>query len=215
VYNVSRIKKIFAKTLTSVEKQSYGDLEIIVVNDGSTDDTVWILEELKKGDSRIRVITKENGGVESARRRGIAEAKGEYLFHIDQDDLIAKDAIEILYNAAIDYNADVTIGQSKHFYKIVPKRRIAKSAEDFIIDHTTFMNQYYHGFFGRSIFPVQIWNKLYKKTFLDSLPEPPRVGMYHEDLNYNLHILPMAEKIVWLSNLTYYYRWGGLYNKTN
>lgn len=128
---------------------------------------------------------------------------------MDQDDLLTRDAIETLYNAAIKYNADVAIGQSKRFYMIKLMGRTAKIDNDIIIDHKQFMDQYYHGFFGWNIFPVSIWNKLYKRSFLDSIPEPPLVGMYHEDLNYNLHILPLAERIVWLSNLTHYYRWGG------
>lgn len=209
VYNISAAKRQFLKALDSVLSQTYKNLEVIIVNDGSTDGTAQILFEQSMKDSRIRVISKENGGVESARRRGIAEARGEYIFHLDQDDLLTKDALKTLHTAAVKYGADVVIGQSKHFYLIPAIGKAPKPNEDIIMNQEQFMNQFYHGFFGQSIFPVQIWNKLYKKSFLDSIPDPPCVGKYHEDLNYNLHVLPNAECIVWLSKLTHYYRWGG------
>ena len=213
IYNISSILKLFSQMLDSVVKQTYWNLEIILVNDGSTDNTAQILEGFSNKDKRIRVINKENGGVESARRCGISESRGDYIFHLDQDDLLTPNALEILYNAAVKYNADVTIGQSKHFYW---KPAIGKDPifeQDILIDHNEFMQKYYRGFFGVNIFPVQIWNKLYKKSFLDAVPQPPCVGMYHEDLNYNLHVLPNANRIAWISDLTHYYRWGGFTTK--
>lgn len=213
VYNISSIRKLFSRTMASVMQQTYRDLDIILVNDGSTDDTARIIDGYGSKDKRIRIISKENGGVESARRRGISEARGEYIFHLDQDDLLEKNALEILYNAAIRHNADVTIGQSKHFYLIPQIGKTPVFEKDIIMDHDAFMRQYYHGFFGRSIFPVSIWNSLYRKSFLDSFPEPPCVGLYHEDLNYNLHVLPNAERIAWIADLTHYYRWGGFTTK--
>lgn len=213
VYNISSIRKPFTQMLAAVIQQTYRDLDIILVNDGSTDDTAQILDAYGNKEKRIRIINKENGGVESARRRGISEAGGEYIFHLDQDDLLEKNALEILYNAAVKHNADVTIGQSKHFYLMPPIGKNPKFEHDIIMDHNEFMNQYYRGFFGVSVFPVQIWNKLYRKSFLDSFPEPPCIGMYHEDLNYNLHVLPNADRIAWISDLTHYYRWGGFTTK--
>lgn len=159
------------------------------------------------------VVHKKNAGVESARRRGLLEARGEYILHLDQDDILPDNALEVLYSAAVKYDADVTIGQSKHFLVLPCIGKTVKFDRDIILDHKEFMRQYYRGFFGISVFPVQIWNKLYKKSFLDTFPEPPRVGMYHEDLNYNLHVLPKAERIAWISHLTHYYRWGGFTTK--
>lgn len=213
VYNIENTIAIFKKTIKSVIRQSYNNLEVLIINDGSTDETKILLSSIVKKDSRIRVITKKNGGVESARRRGITEAKGEYVFHLDQDDLLERNAIKTLYEEAKKYDADVCIGQSKHFYglKILGKKNEFEVIK--VLGHEEFMSKYYHGFFGVCIFPVQIWNKLYKKSFLNICPNPPCMGMYHEDLSYNMHVLPYANRIVWIPQITHYYRWGGFTTK--
>ena len=75
------------------------------------------------------------------------------------------------------------------------------------------MENYYHSFFGINYFPVNIWNKLFRKSFLDNIPEPPRTGLINEDLIYNMFVLPYAKRIVWINNKTYFYRWGGFTSK--
>ena len=76
-----------------------------------------------------------------------------------------------------------------------------------------FMNNYYKGFYGINIFPVNIWNKLYRRSFLEAYSEPPITGFYNEDLSYNLHVMPNAKKIVLIAEKLYYYRWGGFTTK--
>ena len=95
VYNCEKYLK---KCLDSLVNQTLKDIEIICVNDGSTDNSGRILEEYT--DSRIKIITKENGGLSSARNAGIAVAKGEYLGFVDSDDWVDLDFYEKLYNTA-------------------------------------------------------------------------------------------------------------------
>ena len=96
------------KSIASIIAQTYRNMEIIIVDDGSRDETGRILDDLAEKDSRIRVIHKENGGVTSARLRGIAEATGEWIGFVDGDDYIEPQMYERLLNNAFKYGAQIT-----------------------------------------------------------------------------------------------------------
>ena len=102
------IENYIEKTLDSVLDQTYDSLEIIVVNDGSKDNTAAIIDSYAQKDNRIKVIHKENGGVTSARLAGIAAATGDYIGFVDGDDYIEPNMFELLVNNAINYNADIS-----------------------------------------------------------------------------------------------------------
>lgn len=106
VYNV---QKYLEKCLNSVLNQTYKNLEILLIDDGSTDNSSKICEEYKLKDSRIKVFHKENGGLSSARNYGIKEAKGIYITFIDSDDDIEEDYIEYLYKLLKKYNTKMSI----------------------------------------------------------------------------------------------------------
>lgn len=105
VYNLDKYLK---NCLDSVINQTYQNLEIILVNDGSNDCSGAICDEYAKKDSRIRVIHKENGGVSSARNAGLDIAKGEYIGFVDGDDIIDDNLFEVLYETAKNFNSDIT-----------------------------------------------------------------------------------------------------------
>ena len=90
---VYKVELYLEKCVNSIINQTYKNLEIILVDDGSPDNCGAMCEELAKVDSRIKVIHKENGGVSSARNRGITESKGEYIYFIDSDDALTKNAL--------------------------------------------------------------------------------------------------------------------------
>lgn len=102
------IRDCLASTLESVCAQTYENLEIIVVNDGSTDDTAAVIDVCAARDSRIRVIHKENGGVTSARLRGVAEATGAYVGFVDGDDYIEPEMYGRLLENIMRHNADIS-----------------------------------------------------------------------------------------------------------
>lgn len=104
VYN---IEEYLERCVESVRNQTYENLEILLVNDGSTDGSGALCEELAKKDGRICVFHKKNGGSSSARNLGISQAKGEYLGFVDSDDYISKDMYELLYTAILEYNAEI------------------------------------------------------------------------------------------------------------
>lgn len=104
IYNV---EKYIRKCIDSVLEQTFGDFELILVDDGSPDDCPKICDEYEKKDSRIKVIHKENGGLVSARQAGIEVASGDYIFNLDGDDAICSDALESSYEIIKDTNADI------------------------------------------------------------------------------------------------------------
>ena len=106
VYNV---EKYISRCLDSILNQSYKNVEIIIINDGSTDKSGLICDEYSKRYDNIRVFHKENGGVSSARNLGITVAKGEYITFADPDDFLNKDMYKILYDNAKNNNSDITI----------------------------------------------------------------------------------------------------------
>lgn len=95
------------KILPCILGQTYTALEILLVNDGSTDGTLSKCQQYQRQDARIRVLSQENGGVSAARNRGLAEAKGEYISFVDADDYLKPDFIEVLYRAATAEGCDV------------------------------------------------------------------------------------------------------------
>ena len=106
VYNV---EQYLARCLDTVLAQTYENLEVICVNDGSTDNSLNILEHYARFDSRIKIVNKENGGLGSARNAGIKEAEGKYILFLDSDDYIASFAVEHLVKNAEKNNADICL----------------------------------------------------------------------------------------------------------
>lgn len=104
IYNM---EKYLPKCLDSIMAQTMKDFELICVNDGSTDGSQKVLGEYAAKDSRIRVVRKENGGLVSARKAGVAEAKGEYIGFVDPDDWIASEMYEKLYGIAVENDVEL------------------------------------------------------------------------------------------------------------
>lgn len=217
IYNIAKIKNKCKKAIRSIVEQTYSNWELIIINDGSTDQSVDIIKKIIKKEERIYLFSKENGGVESARRYGIKLAKGSFILHIDQDDCYRYDAFEIFLQKMTETGADVAVANNLRFIfttKYTFGRNIPPSmVREKVIGHDEFMKSYYISFFGINDFPVNIWNKMYRKSFLDSIPEPPLTGQIIEDLSYNMHILPYASKICVVPENLYYYRWGGFTNR--
>ena len=106
VYNA---EKYLPNCLDSVINQTYKNLEIILVDDGSTDKSSEICDEYAQKDFRIKLIHKENGGVSSARNAGLALVSGDYIAWVDSDDFVAPDYIEYMYKLLKEYDADISL----------------------------------------------------------------------------------------------------------
>lgn len=120
---IYKVEQYLRKSLDSIKNQTYKDFEVILVDDGSPDNSAAICEEYVSEDSRFRLVRKENGGLSSARNAGIDNAKGEYITFVDSDDWIDEHYLERLYNLKIENNADIAVvdimrySEEKGFYK--------------------------------------------------------------------------------------------------
>lgn len=203
-------EKELNKCINSLINQTYKDLEIILVNDGSKDSSKSICERFLEQDYRIKLINKENQGVELARITGIKNATGEYITFVDSDDWIPSNSIEHLLNAIEKENADVSFGK---YYRVLDKYSLLKKNpknsiyNNITITQDEFINDYYDSFCGSGKMPVSMCAKLYKKSLIDSSNVQP-VGISHgEDLCFNLQVLENARKIVSIPQCVYFYRW--------
>lgn len=113
VYNV---EQYLDKCLQSVINQTYQDIEIILVDDGSSDSSGILCDKWKEKDSRIKVIHKSNGGLSNARNVGIEQANGEYLMFIDSDDIVANDLCKVLFEMLKNNHADISICNATHIF---------------------------------------------------------------------------------------------------
>ena len=120
IVSIYNIEKYIQRAVESICAQTYSNLEIILVDDGSTDSSGRICDEYAKKDNRIRVIHKKNGGLSSARNEGIKAATGEYIAFVDGDDWVDKSMYEDMLKAMYTYDADIAICN----YKAVGKEHI-------------------------------------------------------------------------------------------
>ena len=114
VYNV---EKYVGRCITSNINQSYTNLEIIVVNDGSTDNSLSVCESYAAKDNRIKLITQENRGLSGARNTGLRHYTGEYVTFVDSDDWIHRNMVEYLYNALIRHKSEMSLCASLRVYE--------------------------------------------------------------------------------------------------
>jgi glycosyltransferase involved in cell wall biosynthesis/biotin carboxylase len=170
----------------SIAQQTYRNIEIILVDDGSTDNALEICEFFRKSDARVRVIAKPNGGLVSARKAGLNAATGKYIFYVDGDDWINHDCIENYYKLACTYDVDIVLGDYKreflgNFVTIrnsiasgyYNRNRIESKLLPSMISHGSFFN---HGLKTYS------WGKLYKRSaIIDLQNQVPDGIMIAED----------------------------------
>lgn len=115
---VYKVEKELGRCVDSVLCQTLGDIEVILVDDGSPDDCPRICDDYALADSRVKVVHKQNGGLSDARNFGLAEATGDYIMFVDSDDSIELDACERLLRLATDSHADIVLGD----WRVTPGR---------------------------------------------------------------------------------------------
>ena len=195
IYNV---EKYLRKCIESILKQTYYNLEIILVDDGSTDSSGEICDEYKNKDSRIIVIHQKNKGMSSARNSGIKCATGKYIGFIDSDDYIEKDMYEILLKNIIDYSADIAICGFAFVEnnKVVPKEF---TGDINVLDRQTALEELIK---DRKI-QSYVWNKLYKREIWNNITF--KSGVAFEDLDIMYKLFKKAKKIAIVDSLKYFY----------
>lgn len=195
VYNV---EKYLEKCVKSILNQTYTDLEIILVNDGSTDKSGMICEDLSKIDNRIKVFHKENGGLSDARNYGVSKATSEYVGFIDSDDYIDEDMYEVLYRNLIENDADLSMCA---LYDVFPAKKVAQveKPEKYIMNSEEAINMVMQA----KILSVTAVNKLYKKSLFENLKF--EVGKIAEDAFLMVKLIDKCDKIVATNLKKYYY----------
>ena len=197
VYNV---ELYLERCIDSVINQTYKDLEIILVDDGSTEKSSEICDQYKTKDRRIKVIHKENGGLSDARNHGFQVAVGEYVFFLDSDDWLHLDAIQVLHNLMIKHNAQISI--ANFCYQYDSRQIIAQEITDDIILNR---NQAMELLLENKKIKNFAWGKLYKRELLINHPFPK--GKLFEDIYWTHLIFDQAKKVVISSQvLVYYYQ---------
>ena len=196
VYNV---EKYFDACINSIISQTYKELEIILVDDGSTDSSGRLCDQYAKKDSRIKVIHKENGGVSSARNTGIDIATGEYITFVDADDYIDANMYETLYEMAIKTGAEIV--ECDFVYRKVPENVKNQVYE---ISGLKALEKLYSDDTEYGILTVSPCNKIFKRDIVSNIRF--KVGCsIAEDRDFILRVFFHTEKYVKYNVPLYYY----------
>lgn len=199
VYNV---EKYVSKCITSVISQTYTNLEILLIDDGSTDGSGTICDSYIQKDKRVKVIHKENGGLSSARNCGLAHATGEYIAFIDSDDYVKPNFIETLHKRLVTDNSDIAVcnfDRTDENGNIISEFSLITPSEKKVLNQ----KEFWESFHDHSAVNIVAWNKLYKKTIFDSVRYFE--GHIHEDVFIIPEIIERTEKISFVVESLYCY----------
>lgn len=197
IYNV---EKYLEKCLKSIINQTYKKLEIILIDDGSTDNSGKICDNYISLDKRIVVVHKKNGGLSDARNVGINMSSGKYITFVDSDDFIDQRMYEILYKNIKNTNSDISICK---YYKFEQEEEIVEytmKEKLTIYEKDDILNHMYDDYLNT----IVAWNKLYKKTIFKNIQYPK--GEILEDAAIIHYILNIADKVVYSNLELYFYR---------
>jgi glycosyltransferase involved in cell wall biosynthesis len=214
IYNV---EKYLEQCLLSIVNQTYYNLEIILVNDGSTDNSFKIIDNFKEKDQRIKVFNQINQGNSAARNTGLNSALGDFIMFVDSDDWIAESICSQLVDTIIEYNADVVLTSFnyEYEYKSIPSKLFKSKL--------VFEKSDYIKFYRKILGPTKkelskpadldklstVWGKLYKSTLIKNNKvqfEDIKLIGAGEDLLFNLEVLINAKTAICLPNSLYHYR---------
>ncbi len=197
------IEDYIERGVESILNQTYRNLEIIIVDDGSTDSTPEKIDNLAKKDSRIVVVHKENSGPADARNKGMNIATGEYYGFVDGDDFIDPDMYEKLLSAMLEFDADMAICRYRRFSDVSGQ----VVADDSTHRATFFTEQEALECYVREDETFDImnaaWNKLYRKRLLITFDFPS--GKWYEDVMFATQALSRAKRVIYLDTALYNY----------
>ncbi len=213
IYNASSYVE---RCVDSILKQTYKDIEVLLVNDCSTDDSLYLCERMQLLDDRIRIIDKKtNEGVERARYDGLKKVRTKYVSFVDADDWLKLDAVQKMYEIASKEAVDVVCAETRSvFCAFLPNILPSHSEVGKFVQYKNkklegkVLKDLYISFFGRNILPVSMWGKLYRTDILLALPYEKTNLWFGEDLIFNMNLFPHLNSIYWLDDVVYYYRRG-------
>lgn len=193
VYNSEKYLK---RCLSSIINQTYKDIEIIIIDDGSTDSSNKICKEYALSDNRIKVININNSGVSNARNKGLDVANGEYIAFVDSDDVVDEKFIETMYNYCQEYNSKLCAVNVNYFYKNKVKKPLHMKTG--LIDK----KQYYRSL----VYNIKgfVCNKLYHKTLIKNVRFDSGISIC-EDLLFNVKVAASIKNAIVVNKYLYNY----------
>ncbi|MBQ4122870.1 glycosyltransferase family 2 protein [bacterium] len=206
VYNVEKYLK---QCLDSILNQTFSNIEIICVNDGTKDSSRKILEEYRKKDFRIKIVDKKNGGLSSARNAGLKVAQGEFISFIDSDDWVEHNMLEKLYNSITTLDTDITI---------CAVHQIDEQTQKVDDSNPYYTLGYFDETFDNKVFSykdvrpfvmdvcVMAWNKLYRRSLIDSCNAEFPDGKIFEDGPFFFSLFFKTERVSIVRDFLYFYR---------
>lgn len=196
VYNV---EKYLEKCVNSLLQQTYKNIEIILVNDGSTDESGKMCENLAQEDDRIKVFHKKNGGLSDARNYGVERATGEYIGFVDSDDYVHERMYEKLLSTILRHDAEMSECTVTRVYKNTTIDFYSSDDFEFQVDSKKYLEEY---LLNERVYG-SAWCKLIKAEIAKKIKFP--VGKIYEDAFYSLELIKILKKIVIISDSLYYY----------
>lgn len=193
VYNVSPFVE---KCIKSIVEQNYKELEIIIVDDGSTDDSVKKCEKVQKNDNRIKIIKKKNGGLSDARNVGLKVANGEYVTFVDSDDYISPKLVSLLYKNIKKTNSQISVCDPVHVFN---NKKYEFKDETEVKEYNSL--DAIEEMLYQTSFLVSAWGKMYRRELFSGIEFP--VGKLFEDSAIMYKLFEKADKVVY-SNAKYY-----------
>lgn len=193
---VYKVEQYLAKCVDSILNQTYRNLEVILVDDGSPDHCGEICDTYAGKDSRVKVIHQQNGGLSSARNAGMAVATGEYVSFVDSDDILVADGLEHMLTLAEKEQADLVIGDHIRFEDALPS-----VSEDGIKTSVRSRTEAMEEFFRNG---CAAWARLYRREIHDGIKFP--AGEINEDEAIVLQLLDRCRRIAYTDRIVYFYR---------
>lgn len=200
---ICNVEKFLDKCLLSIVEQSLKNIEIICINDGSTDNSLKIIEFYAQKDNRIKIINKANSGYGDSMNKGLALAKGDYIGIVESDDFVDSNMFEVLYQYAQEYKADV-VKSSFNFYWENPEKIVYNNSFD--IDKASINYEVNKNKLIKSI--PSIWAAIYKREWLinENIKFLDTPGASYQDTSFHFKTSCLAKSIVLLPEAYLYYR---------
>lgn len=193
VYNM---EQYLDRCVASILHQTYTDLEIILVDDGSSDSSPSMCDEYARQDSRIKVIHKRNGGLSDARNAGLSVATGSYIGYVDSDDWIEPNMYERMYKACIQNDAQIAVCKYKAVFK---DRTIDKGSDETVVLSREELLNIYIFEHKKYVIYNSVWSKLFKRELVEDMLFP--VGRNSEDIIYTTKAFCRVSKQFILMNV--------------
>jgi len=199
VYNV---EDELPRCIESLINQTYKNIEIILVNDGSIDGSPSICNSYKEKDTRIRVIHKQNGGLSDARNSGLKISKGEYILFVDSDDYIEIDSCRKFINNLSNRNVDIIVGEAKK----INNNEVSYFRHTNLVDGKEYSaEEYIKKAIVASEWYAPVWLNMYRREFLFDNSLYFKKGILHEDMQILPHTFLNAENIIYMKYIFYNY----------